>query len=99
MNDHNEILPECQIQFDEQKEDKHSMLKISIAIMSILAMFVLAGLAAWGSSKDKISDNTKTICVIQTELNHIKETTDRIEVNQIDPDKFLDSIKAIIKGE
>ena len=100
MNDgQNEILPECQVRFDEQKDDKRSVLKISIAIISVLAMFVLAGFVAWGDVKDEVSDNTKNVCVIQKELDHIKETTDRIEQNQIDPDEILEAIEAIVKGE
>ena len=119
MNDHNEILPECQKEFDNQKEDivglrklmfgesgmngilgslKNKVTKKTLtAIAIIMSGFIVAGLTAWGSAKENISENKESISVLQSELTHIKETTDKIEKNQIPSDELLDAIKEILK--
>ena len=82
---------------------KKNVMKISIGIASILAIFIVAGMTSWGDAqeklKDKISVNQTSISVIQSELEHIKNTTDKIEKNQIEPEELLKAIEAIVKGQ
>ena len=87
----------------EEKVSKKNVMKISIGIASILAIFIVAGMTSWGDAqeklKDKISVNQTSISVIQSELEHIKNTTDKIEKNQIEPEELLKAIEAIVKGQ
>ena len=80
---------------------KKNVMKISIGIASILAIFIVAGMTSWGDAqeklKDKISVNQTSISVIQSELEHIKNTTDKIEKNQIEPEELLKAIKSIVR--
>jgi len=77
-------------------KDKVSKKTLSL-IAIIISGFIVAGLTAWGNSKENISKNKESISVIQSELTHIKETTDNIERNQIDPDEFLRAIEKMVK--
>ena len=119
LKDHNKILPECQKEFDNQKEDivglrksmfgesgmngilgslKNKVTKKTLLVIAVvMSGFIVAGLTAWGSSKENISNNKESISVIQSELAHIKETTDNIEKNQMKPSELLEAIKEAIK--
>ena len=73
--------------------------KALIAIAIVMSGFIVAGLTAWGNSKENISKNKESISVIQSELTHIKETTDNIEKNQMKPSELLEAIKEAIKNK
>ncbi len=77
----------------KKKVSKKTLLIIAV----IFCGFIVAILTAWGGVKDRISDNTTSISVIQSELSHIKTTTDKIEENQINPGDLLEAFEGIIK--
>lgn len=79
----------------KEKVSKKTLMVIAI----IMSGFIVAGLTAWGSSKENISENKESISVIQSELAHIKETTDNIEKNQMKPSELLEAIKEAIKNK
>ena len=83
----------------KDKVSKKNVMKISIGIAAIFAMFIVAGMTSWGDAKERISDNKTSISVIQTELEHIKTTTDNIEKNQMKPTELLTAIKKIVNGQ
>ncbi len=80
------------------KVSKKNIMRMSVGIAAIFAMFIVAGMTSWGDAKEKISDNKASISVIQSELEHIKTTTDKIEKNQMKPDELLKEIRKIIIG-
>ena len=82
----------------KEKVSKKNVMKISIGMASILAIFVIAGMTSWGDAKEKISGNKTSICVLQKELTHIKKTTDKIEKNQMKPKELLRAIEAMINS-
>ena len=82
----------------KEKVSKKGAMKISIGIASIIAVFIIAGMTSWGDANERISNNKTDISVIQSELAHIKTTTDKIEKNQIKTDEFLKEIRKIIIG-
>ena len=125
MNEHDKILPQCKIQFDEQKDDidglkrslfgenglhgvlgylknkvsKKGLAAITIPLMAIIALFLIAGLNAWGNAKEERFNNKESISIIQKEFNQIKITMENIEKNQIKPNELLEEIRKIIDGK
>jgi hypothetical protein len=73
--------------------------KAMIAICVFMGGFVIAGLNAWGNAKDERNENKESIAVIQNDLQYIKQTTDKIEQNQMKPSELLEAIKEAIKNK
>ncbi len=76
--------------------------KVSKKVLLVIALamtgFIIAGLTAWGGAKDERKENKQSISLLRQELVHIKETTDSIEQNLMDPKELLRAIKRIVKG-
>ncbi len=83
----------------KEKFSKKNVMKISISIASIIAVFIVVGMTSWGDAKESISNNKTAISVLQSELSHIKKTTDTIKKNQIDPKKLFDEIRNTITDQ
>ena len=69
-----------------------------ITIAIVFCGFIVAGLTAWGGAKDERKENKQSIAVVQKEISYIKETTGRIEKNQMKPEDLLREIRKIIRG-
>ena len=76
--------------------------KVSRKTLAIIAIamtgFIIAGLTAWGGAKDERKENKQSIAVVQKEISYIKETTGRIEKNQMKPEDLLREIRKIVRG-
>jgi len=83
----------------KDKISKKNMPRFVLAAISILLTLAIVGFTAWGGVKDSVSDNAETISVIQSELTHIKKTTEIIEKNQMKPADLLNAIRRIINDE
>jgi len=76
--------------------------KVSRKTLAVIAIamtgFIIAGLTAWGGAKDERKENKQSIAVVQKEISYIKETTGRIEKNQMKPEDLLREIRKIVRG-
>lgn len=78
----------------KNKVSKKVLLVIALAISG----FIIAGLTAWGGAKDERKATIKTVSLLEQEIGHIKETTDEIKKNMMDPKELLRAIKKIVRG-
>ena len=78
---------------------KHKVSRSTlITIAIVFCGFIVAGLTAWGGAKDERKENKQSIAVVQKEISYIKETTGRIEKNQMKPEDLLREIRKIVRG-
>jgi len=82
----------------EKKVGRWGLITTTIAILSIVAGFVIYGFSAWGGMYKEVNKNTTSTEVITAKLSIIERQQQLIISNQINPEKLVERIIDGLKG-